>query len=645
GAVTNRRPSCDLCKSRKVKCDGAKPRCRYCNKHDLVCVYNPMKKPGLRVGYGKEVSDRLGLLEDKSVESESDIRGLHSDIDLLKRKMESLERKLLSGVYLPKPASSPRTRHLITQPLDPTQLQTKYVLETYFKKVHPLFPILHPYHTFDSIYYNPHPHKTPFVFYAILFASLRFIKLDKLSGMFSPAECEHYYHFCCQKIMLNCISVANLDQLTAMTLFAFSSYGSFNGTETRSFIALACSGAVHLNLIREKNAQPLRLIDNGSNSFSYQSLRRSTISSKSAKLLSTPANWFEEESRRRVFWGIYILDKLSSVANSFPLKIPESEVNLLLPAKLSYWEESENKRNGDYDEGEKPMSPLTEYQMIDHSNETYDSFSYSVEVCHILGDIHSFLRKPLDILSLTPVLQWQMNFHGICGQIAKWKATIPLRYQKFLDQSDNEEDMTYFSLVDINFHALYHMMIIRLHSSVGYPHIQSKFFTSTPTGREKCIESAARIVAVARTLTSNKLFTSDMQTDGIYSLMGPQYAFCLWVASRLLVVDALTEGGDFSPDLHFLVDVLFKSGKAWYCATKYAQLVTFLMNEQLELLKKKVVMVEKTHGERTLAVDDESASDSDEIDDRYHSSTAKIFFDMRCNSYVIDFVLTKKMEQ
>ena len=63
GASKRKRPlsvSCELCKTRKVKCDRGAPSCGWCLKNHAHCVYLPRKKPGLRAGYGRELEARLG---------------------------------------------------------------------------------------------------------------------------------------------------------------------------------------------------------------------------------------------------------------------------------------------------------------------------------------------------------------------------------------------------------------------------------------------------------------------------------------------------------------------------------------------------------------------------------------------------------
>ena len=55
--------SCELCKTRKVKCDRGQPSCGWCMRNGQVCEYKERKKPGLRAGYGRELEARLDKLE------------------------------------------------------------------------------------------------------------------------------------------------------------------------------------------------------------------------------------------------------------------------------------------------------------------------------------------------------------------------------------------------------------------------------------------------------------------------------------------------------------------------------------------------------------------------------------------------------
>lgn len=56
--------ACTLCRKRKLKCDGAKPRCSGCEKNDYMCEYVPLhKKSGPKKGYVRTLEARVAQLE------------------------------------------------------------------------------------------------------------------------------------------------------------------------------------------------------------------------------------------------------------------------------------------------------------------------------------------------------------------------------------------------------------------------------------------------------------------------------------------------------------------------------------------------------------------------------------------------------
>ncbi|KAI9315334.1 hypothetical protein BX666DRAFT_1817538, partial [Dichotomocladium elegans] len=56
--------ACDICRRKKVKCDGIKPTCTNCHKSGRECTYNPVvKKRGPRQGYIEMLEKRLDKME------------------------------------------------------------------------------------------------------------------------------------------------------------------------------------------------------------------------------------------------------------------------------------------------------------------------------------------------------------------------------------------------------------------------------------------------------------------------------------------------------------------------------------------------------------------------------------------------------
>jgi hypothetical protein len=63
------------------------------------------------------------------------------------------------------------------------------------------------------------------------------------------------------------------------------------------------------------------------------------------------------------------------------------------------------------------------------------------------------------------------------------------------------------------------------------------------------------------------------EADGL-DLLGPPFAFSLWVAARLLLVHAATVGCAVDPQIEFLIETLNHVGQYWELANNYAKVLT-----------------------------------------------------------------------
>ncbi|KAI9254837.1 hypothetical protein BY458DRAFT_413124, partial [Sporodiniella umbellata] len=56
--------ACELCRRKKIRCDGVKPECHNCQRFKTVCVYSTnLKKRGPRQGYIEILEQRLAKME------------------------------------------------------------------------------------------------------------------------------------------------------------------------------------------------------------------------------------------------------------------------------------------------------------------------------------------------------------------------------------------------------------------------------------------------------------------------------------------------------------------------------------------------------------------------------------------------------
>lgn len=345
----------------------------------------------------------------------------------------------------------------------------------------------------------------------------------------------------------------------------------------------------------------------------------------------------DEESRRNLFWEIYILDRLSSLSNSFPFKIPENEISCTLPLRLEFWISGNIDGKEDLTKNLQGRTLFITNDEVDISD-IYDSNCFLIEVMHILGEIHSFMRDPLDFHSKNDVSEWQMKFEKLEQKISSWRKTIPFNFLDLLD-NDNCLFKNTFTIKDVIFHALYHTMIIRLNSTPGFPYFNSEYFSPSELARCKCLDSAFHIIKLSRHFP---LMFNDMGSN-FYEMCGPQYAFAVWVCARLIFVNAVNTHTDIPLELDYLISVLSKMGITWEGSLRYAIILKFLKDE--ELFAKKSGLNSFGGTKKLQGCSSDSDSDNEDLNDgvKGHSKNVRIISDMRLNAYSLDVLLYNKI--
>lgn len=92
----------------------------------------------------------------------------------------------------------------------------------------------------------------------------------------------------------------------------------------------------------------------------------------------------------------------------------------------------------------------------------------------------------------------------------------------------------------IMLHAAFVTATIRLHSSAAYPTIKSHLFTPSFNATQKCLSAVESLREIAQDVVN---------TRGL-DLLGPPFAFSLWVSARLLLVHAATMECEVDPKIH-----------------------------------------------------------------------------------------------
>lgn len=681
--------ACNSCKERKRKCDRAEPRCSFCVQRNTVCEYRTLHKPGLPPGYGTNMMQKLASIEEGiqegQVSASNDMLRVLGQLEVLDSRLKSIEQQLsvnfksagpyeaqIDGSYLTGPhasvggpldtsveqgelelqVSAPEgqtpfahtVEHItLSWPL-PTMETVVKLVDRFFAYVYPAFRVIHPHfrERLLSSYSNflvsaTESSEAPPQILGVLVCALCFAH-----DLLSPSSIASCRDFCKSTIIAKCLAISTMEQLQAMALLAYDLYGRSNNPETWGYISLISNALIHLNLTNAA-ASTIPIKYN-----SLQHKRQKIVTIHNVRFLKTSLDPFEEECRRNLVWEIFILDRLSSVSNSFPCKISEANIECLLPLKGAMW------KPGMQDRLERKLQD----RRPPHESNS-DSACFLVEITHILGDVHSFLRLPLDYLDVKNVLAWQMHISELDSELQTWTSTLPDEYKLFLD-CEESEILKALSIKDVLFFSIYHMTIIRLNSAVGYLQFHdSCFFMFSNAAQTKCLSSAEKMVSFSKTLPEK----FGQQQQSVYSICGPFYSFTIWVAARLLFVNATKYEKDIPADLDTLTAILEDSGNTWESSFKYADILSFLRDEELQsrrngnsMLDMRVVTFDMldSKGHRNGARDggeDSVNPENGEVDlevraegVKAHSKNAQIFADMRLNAYSLDVLLSDKIE-
>ena len=103
---------------------------------------------------------------------------------------------------------------------------------------------------------------------------------------------------------------------------------------------------------------------------------------------------------------------------------------------------------------------------------------------------------------------------------------------------------------------------IRLHSSAAYPKVTSEFFQPSQYARQRCHEAVGKIFELTDYVVNHEMIDK----------LGPPFAFTVWVAARMLVIQGL-EFESINPHIVKLIRLLEQMGSYWDVARRYGQLI------------------------------------------------------------------------
>lgn len=669
GSKKRKRPmsvSCELCKSRKVKCDRGQPSCGWCVRNSQVCEYKERKKPGLRAGYGRELEARLDKLESIIATQQQVLQqvanalpGLQSQIHaqaspasvhsqhasntalfmqtpdmyptaaaiqynrlqaqdgMNQTQASQPHRASQHSIHLPSttaadlyapsnpPLESPSLNISVTaghdaamkavsQDQDFPPYDLLYALTgLFFNHINTWCPILHRRSTVESLFgTNALEEADRVLLHAIVATTLRFSTDARLSDQAR----ERYHTVSKQKVLLYGLENSSVKALQALVILALDTVGSSNGPPGWNLLALITRSVVQLGLAVETSSTSVAPLFP-----SIYTLR--------AMVLPEPKSFIEDESRRRLLWMVYLLDRYATIATAFDFALDDKEIDRKLPCRDDLFARNQPVDTRWFQSMEGVQHHLSEM----NQPENLGSFSYYIEILGILSQIHRFLKKPVDISALSDVEQWQQEYRQLDGKLNQWKFSLPSEYGNMSRLFNSNGSNAVVNCIWIMLHITYHTTVIRLHSSAAYPTTRSPIFTPSFSASQRCHTAVEDICALCTYVRNNQMLTK----------LGPPFAFSLWVAARLLLVHGSTIDHQVNPAIQPLIDTLREMGYYWKVAERYATLLQRVMDEYSESERAPV----PASGVRETP------------------STVRILADMRRCAYDLDFLISRQPRQ
>jgi hypothetical protein len=466
------------------------------------------------------------------------------------------------------------------------------LVDLYFKHINTWCPILHRKTTLDSLFGPTVVEETDkILLHAIVATTLRYSTDSRLT----EERRKHYHDVSKQRVLLYGMENSSVKSLQALVILALDLCGSSNGPPGWNIMALITRSVVQLGLAVE------------SNSFSV-SPNYTSIYTLRAMILPEPRDFIEEESRRRLFWMIYLLDRYATISTAFEFALDDKEIDRTLPCRDDLWIKNQKVEtrwfhaSDSHSSGDTSAENSHEYEV--NKPENLGAFSYYIEILGILSKIHKFLKQPVDISALSDVETWQMRYKELDNMLASWKFGLPGEYGNMAKVFQPGCAKT-LNCGWVMLHATYHTAVIRLHSSAAYPTTRSPIFTPSYSASQRCHQAVENVAALGEFVVSH----------GLLPKLGPPFAFTLWVCARLLLVHGSTVEHKLSPQIPFFVDTLREMGRYWPVAARYSELLTRVLDEH---------------------------RDSERQGDGVTPSSVRILSDMRRTAFDLDFLISRQ---
>ncbi|CVK87936.1 uncharacterized protein FMAN_05268 [Fusarium mangiferae] len=443
--------------------------------------------------------------------------------------------------------------------IDIIQDHLEKLVEAHFDNIQPWIPMIIMRGFHDRIQKDTE-HRMTIVLEAMMIASLRYVEINgnPLDNTFINSEVARLR----KRVMMDAMEGLTTENLQALIMIAFTAIGNGNLEKAWPVIGSLTRTVEYMGLSVEPEVHQRK---------------RGLLSDSSS--LPEPRDWLEEEERRRIFWNVFILDRISSIIKGWSPGINSADVCRRLPICGGSWFHNEPAVTpyfGNWDEptarnshGTSPYSvgsnaggvngPASSCNVLARGKATGDiskigALAYYIQSIDSLCQISkSFLQPAVDFSNRQEVSLWLTKFKELDLRLVHWKMYLP---QQWKDSGVSRKIMP--GVMDPSMtlaNATHNTSVILLHERIAYP--DSELLSlNLPShfSAENCLNAAIE--------TAN-ITTKYLGGYPSARAVPPQMGICAFVSARTLLVHSQYYSTPLAKEFKKLMDNLTGMSDRW----------------------------------------------------------------------------------
>jgi hypothetical protein len=359
-------------------------------------------------------------------------------------------------------------------------------------------------------------------------------------------------------VLCTAMDTMSLQNLQALLILAWDDIGRGNASKAWSIIGSLSRTVEYLQLTQEQRVEEVH-----------------PLCQPYTSLPSTD-DWTVIEERRRVFWNIFLLDRLCSVTMGWSSSLTSSDVRRRLPCDGVLWRKETPVTTpyfGIWDKSRASLNQPIDFESVNlpsnlRGDDIYaqvseevprlniqgslpaplvssiGAFAYNIEATESMSRIMThFLQQQVNIEVQSEVEAWLTRFKELDLRLVHWKMLLPQKWKA----NPNLTRQVY----------LHNASMILLHQVIAYPPLYWRFRSKLPSGcsAEACLSAGIEISTISAKYIGKSISDSPISS---------QFAFCLFLAGRVLLIHwQYTSQITLRPEFWSIVENLSEMSSRW----------------------------------------------------------------------------------